>query len=366
MPDLETLLRDVRPVPEPAWAARLDARAAAGFPGPPPRWKAPLIALRDHILALGAVGAVVSAVIALVIVAGVTYDNTGDSEPASGGSTSALNADEAASDAAVQPMAGVEEQSAPPATGSDTTSQAPPKRFASGVPVAPGEDRAVLHNATLTLSTTPGNVETVTDRVIGVVDRLGGFVQSSTVSSRGNTASAELSVKIPAARLEAGLAQLSKLAHVKERSQQAQDMTDQRALLEARVRDARADREGLRARLAKATTDRERSRLRAALDRATRRVTQRTRRVAELNNAVAYATVDLSVVGDRRSGAAPPGGRWTPGDAVGDAVRVLEVTAGVLVIALAVLLPIVAIAALGALMGRLFVRRRRERALEMA
>ena len=40
--------------------------------------------------------------------------------------------------------------------------------------------------------------------------------------------------------------------------------------------------------------------------------------------------------------------------------------AGVLVIALAVLIPVGLIAVLGALAGRIVVRRRRERALEMA
>ena len=32
MPDLEMLLRDVRPAPDPAWTAKLDARVAARFP----------------------------------------------------------------------------------------------------------------------------------------------------------------------------------------------------------------------------------------------------------------------------------------------------------------------------------------------
>ncbi|MCA1481649.1 DUF4349 domain-containing protein, partial [Bradyrhizobium sp. NBAIM08] len=133
-----------------------------------------------------------------------------------------------------------------------------------------------------------------------------------------------LTVKIPSDKLDTGIAQLSKLAHVKARSQQAQDVTDQRDALEASVRDARADRNGLRTRLSKATTDKERSRLRAQLDRASRRVTQRQRQVNELGAAVSFATVDLSIDGDRRGAAAPPEGRWTPGDAAGDALRVLE------------------------------------------
>jgi hypothetical protein len=229
------------------------------------------------------------------------------------------------------------------------------------------DGRSVISSATLTLSTSPDKVNTVSDRAIRVVDGLGGYVQTSEVNSSGNSASATLTVKLPSNKLDTGVAQLSKLAHVKARSQQAQDVTDQRAALEARVRDARADRDGLRLRLSKATTDRDRSRLRAQLDRASRRVTQRQRRVNELGAAVSFATVELSIDGDRRGGAAaPPEGRWTPGDAVGDALRVLEVIAGVLVIALAVLVPVGVIALLGGLAGRILVRHRRERALDIA
>jgi hypothetical protein len=88
--------------------------------------------------------------------------------------------------------------------------------------------------------------------------------------------------------------------------------------------------------------------------------------VAELNNAVSYATIDLTIRGKRSSGAAAanPGDRWTPGDALKDAGRVLEVIAGVLVIGVAILLPIAVLAALAAYANRGLTRRRRERALE--
>ncbi len=68
-----------------------------------------------------------------------------------------------------------------------------------------------------------------------------------------------------------------------------------------------------------------------------------------------------------QSGPATAGSdHWTPGDALHDAGRVLEVIAGVLVIALAILIPIGLIAVVIALLSRVFVRRARERALEMA
>jgi hypothetical protein len=35
--ELGELLREAPPRPDPAWARSLDARAAAGFPRPPPR-----------------------------------------------------------------------------------------------------------------------------------------------------------------------------------------------------------------------------------------------------------------------------------------------------------------------------------------
>ena len=62
MPDLEMLLREVRPAPDPAWAARLDARVAARFPGPAAALEgAAASTLRDHFLAIGAVATVATA-----------------------------------------------------------------------------------------------------------------------------------------------------------------------------------------------------------------------------------------------------------------------------------------------------------------
>jgi hypothetical protein len=362
MPDLETLLRDVRPTPRPEFTGKLDARVAARFPVPVPGWKKKLQALRDHFAALALVTASGAAVLLILVVVVKNVSVGGDdAEYASGGSSAPVTAEATASPEAAADSAGG-------ASGSSTASKraAVPQAGATA-PDAPARDRAVLRNAAITLSTPPDEVESVVDRAIRLVDTLGGYVETSEVSSSGSRASASLTVKIPSAKLDSGLAQISKLAHVKSRSQQAQDVTDQRSALEARVRDARADRNGLRARLAKASTDKERSSLRARLDRASRRVTRAERAVASLGQEVSFATVELTVQGTRRSGAAAvPGDRWTPGDALGDAGRVLEVIAGVLVIALAIALPLAILAVLAGLGNRALTRRRRERALETA
>jgi hypothetical protein len=371
MPDLEMLLREVRPAPAPAFTARLDARVAARFPGPPPRWKAMLAGLRAHFMAFGAVGALGAAIVALVIAA--PSFNTGSDDSANystGGGAAAPAATPAAgsdssSSGSSGASSGAEKDAAPV-----PRSKVPAPTALSAPTTAPGPSapRDVIASASLTLSTTPDQVAAVTDRVIRVIDGLGGFVQSSETSQSGNSASATMVVKIPSGKLDAGLAQLSKLANVKARTQQTQDVTDQKAALEASVRDARADRNGLRARLAKATTDKDRAHLRALLDRASRRVTRAERRVASIGQEVSYATVQLDVEGDRKPGAVPvkPGGKWGPGDALKDAGRVLEVIAGVALIALAILVPVAILVALGAAASRVITRRRRERALEMA
>lgn len=60
------------------------------------------------------------------------------------------------------------------------------------------------------------------------------------------------------------------------------------------------------------------------------------------------------------------GGPWNPGDAAGDALRVLEVALGVLLIALAVALPLALILLPAHFGARATRRRRREHALDPA
>src|SRR5690242_13885553 len=73
MPDLETLLRDVRPVPAPEFAARLDAQVAAGFRRPSKR---PFWRVRHQILAMGGVGLVAGLAAILVIANLGTYTSS--------------------------------------------------------------------------------------------------------------------------------------------------------------------------------------------------------------------------------------------------------------------------------------------------
>src|SRR4051794_25447785 len=172
MPDLEPLLRDVRPAPDPAWAARLDTRVAARFPGPPPRWKA----LRQNFFAFGVAGALASMVIVVLVLGVRSHSDTEKaSMPANANAPSTHSSDSASGAAAPAPTADLPELAA----------------------------RVQRKDASLTLSCTPAQVATVTDRAIRVVDGLDGFVQNSEITSG---AGASLSLKVPSARLQSALA----------------------------------------------------------------------------------------------------------------------------------------------------------------
>ena len=60
MPDLEMLLRDVKPAPDPVWAEQLDQKVAARFPKPAKRrrWRVSFLSVRQQIFAMGGVGLV--------------------------------------------------------------------------------------------------------------------------------------------------------------------------------------------------------------------------------------------------------------------------------------------------------------------
>src|SRR5690242_206075 len=157
MPDLEMLLREVRPVPDPAWATKLDARVAARFPGPPPRWKAPLIVLRDHMLAFGTVATVASLLIVLVIAA-PSLHFSGSSDSDEGGSSAGGTASKSAA--------------SPPAatTAPESLSRTQkPTQFSTDSAAGGAPQSAQRHLKTttsLTLTTTPYQVHSVSDRAI--------------------------------------------------------------------------------------------------------------------------------------------------------------------------------------------------------
>jgi hypothetical protein len=320
-PELAALVRDVRaeaPTMDLGFRARLDERVEHEFAKAPRRRR---FALRPLVPALGVAGCVLAAIVAVALTAG-----GGDStdSASSGGGGAAL--------------------ASPPAAA------------------APARQRRVERSTRLELTTT--DVQEASDGVVRATQAAGGFVQSSQVSTGDGRSTSSFVLRVPTSRLDDALARLSKLGHVKSLQQSADDITGAYDGASGRLAEARAERRGLLRALANATTAEQVTSLRARIADNRRELQRYQRDFNAVRNRANLATVGVDVTGAaRKQVAAPSDGPWTPGDAAHDAVRVLEVSAGVALIALAVLLPLGLVGAAGGLAALTLRRRRREAAL---
>ena len=241
--------------------------------------------------------------------------------------------------------------------------------------------RKVAQNAQLVLSTEPQDVRDVADGVVGVVDRYGGYVVSSNVtsgkapaptpvpldgSSKGASSqqgSGTFELRIPAQHLQAALGDMSKLAHVTSRTEGVKDITRRFDAAKARVHDLNVQRAHLLRQLANAVTITERESLQARLDVVENQLAAARDHYGHVQDRIRMVPVSVEIRGQAGvdSGA---GGAWGIGDAFGDAGRVLTVSAGILLISTAVLVPIGLIGGLAWLTARAVIRKRREDALE--
>ena len=343
--DLALLLRDEKPQPTPAWATNLDRRVEAGFPARPRRERRFWVWTRNAAPGLGLATAVV-----LVIVGGAALPQSGDDEEGGAGGGSVGIA---------MPETGSSDESA--SGGGETLS-----RDSAVQPGDPGSDRRPAReqqrSATLTLAVPRREVDRAAGRVGQVTAELGGFVASSSISSNGG---GDLQLRVPSERLDDAIRRLSDIGRVRELSRRSVDITSSVVSARDRLRDARAERKALLAQLATATTVNETESIRERLDIVAREFSSARRRLARVNNRANFADlwVTLAV---RGAAEADDEGAWTPADAWRDALRVLEVAAGVLLIAASVLLPLALLWLVIWLARRGLARRGRERALDMA
>ncbi|MEZ0293862.1 MAG: DUF4349 domain-containing protein [Solirubrobacteraceae bacterium] len=247
---------------------------------------------------------------------------------------------------------------------STTLSSPVPPPAGDGSPRSDGRDRRrVERSASLTLATKPGDVDAVSARIQDVTRRQGGFVASSSVSSQQG---GDFELRIPTRNLDAAMAALSRLGAVRDRQQRSEDITAQSVSARSRLKDARTERKSLLDQLADADTVTEAGATRARLRLVSNEIEVARAAVRRVDNRANFATVSVALVADSDAGGAAGSGDdgWTPGDAARDALRVLEVAAGVAVIALAVALPLALVAILAGLALRTGRRRRRDHALD--
>jgi hypothetical protein len=337
--ELALLLRDDRPQPRPVWATQLDRRVDAGFPARP-RPRREWVWLRKAAPVV-AIVAIFVPIIALAALTGGNGDDSGSSGAGggSGGSGDASTASTAA------------EQAAP-------AEPLPRDSGASGALSV--RTRKVERNVQMTLAAPRRQIDSVAAQIGDITTDVGGFVARSHVSS---SEGADLQLKVPTRNLNSAVQRISKVAKVRGLSRNSQDITGAYVSARSRLADARAERKSLLKQLASATTLNETESIRARLRDVSREIAVARNSLKRVSNRANFADVSVTLVATR---GAAGGGAWTPGDAFHDALRVLEVIAGVLLIAAAVALPLIIAWLLGWLARRGYARRRRERALDMA
>jgi hypothetical protein len=334
--ELALLLRDERPEPAPAWAARLDRRVEARFPAAPRKrrdWTwfrnvAPAIALLLIILPIGLIAALGSS---------GTDDGGGDAGISSSGGAEAGGGSMAAPEASTDRSGG------------------------SALRADGRRQRAVERSAELTLSAPRRSLDRVASRVPDVAADLGGYVARSSVSSEGG---GDFRLRVPTRQLDEAIQRLSRLGRVRNVSRNSLDITSTVVSRRARLTDARTERESLLRQLAEADTVNETESIRARLAIVSREIAAARNSLRRVRNRASFA--DLSITLVPASGDDQDEGAWTPGDAFDDALRVLEVVAGIAVMALAIVLPLLAVWLLAWLAHRAVTRRRRERSLDVA
>jgi hypothetical protein len=314
--------------PDPGFRASLDARVAGGFPRAKREWPA-------WVRWSPAVAVAAAALVALVVALGSGGPSTMSSSSESGSSGSTAGGSSASADTA-----------------------APESRRSSGT-------RSVERNATLTLRVGRAGVQAAADGIVRATQAAGGYVQSSQIAV-GDSGRADFVLRIPSRRLDDALASLSRLGHVQSLQQSTQDITSSVDATAARLQEARAERRGLLRALAHAAGGNEVTAIRARLRDNRSRLARAEREARATRGRATLSTVSVGVVGARRGTVTPPrdGGPWGAGDALHDAGRVLEVGAGVGLIALAIALLLGIPGALGLLGRRTVRRRRREAALD--
>jgi len=371
--ELALALRETRPRPTDGFGRLLDTRLERGFPGGDPRVRASGPRWWEALLTVPAFGiAAAVLVIAVIVVAGPSGN---DSESGGGGGASGVQETDSGGGGGASEGATAGREPAPEidradrSSGEDSSGATSSLATPSSVPPVPGSPRsdrvnrrAVERSASLTLAARPRDIDAAGLQIQNVARRYGGFVVSSTVDSRSG---GSFELRIPTRNLDEAIAELSRRGSVRELSRTTQDITAETVSARSRLKDARTERKSLLSQLAEAVTPTETEAIRRRLDIVSRDIERARAGVRRVSNRAAFSTVSVTLVADRNAGG--PGtddDQWTPGDAARDALRVLEVAAGVALIVLAIAVPLALLAALGGLAARWSRRRRREHALD--
>lgn len=369
--EIAVALAEVRPAPRPEFAAELDQLVSDGFPCPT-GGRARVAALAARLGGIGggstrrqllAAGASALALIAIttMVVAGTE----------SGSGPIALR-DRTAEQSSPQPS-GVQyteavpqagnESSAASATGGygpDAGDRLSTESLPSSSPLGRSH-RQIERSAEIGLLADPADVAMDSAKVFGAVHDAHGIVLHSTTTA-GRHAGADFDLLIPSTRLGDALAAFSAIDEVRTRHEATTDITAPTVAVGEQLQDSQAKIDGLLAQLATTESESEREALEIELSRERHHAAVLRTHLDQLHRRTDYSRVSVRI--EAGASASGSSGGWGIDNAFHDAGHILGIAAGVTLIALAVLTPLALIALLAWLAHRLWLRTRREHALD--
>jgi hypothetical protein len=224
--------------------------------------------------------------------------------------------------------------------------------------IAPDLDRAQRVSATLTVEVADSDgVSQAAQKALALTESLGGHVVSANVST-GDEGSATLTVRVPVAKVQDAVVQLSALGRIVSQQVTIDDLQATLDTLERRERSVRAQIALVSARLETEDLDATtRARLESRLQTLRSELRQLRRATAATNAEARMSTIQLSIVTPGVLGAVPVPSRLDR--TLDEALNVL-VWESVVALAIAIVVAPFALLLLAMWLGRRFYRRREE------
>ena len=374
--ELSVLVAGERPVIDDQFGRSLDASVGRRFepvpaPGTPRRgW------LRRPALGLAVAGVAAVAVAAVLVVQPGSSSRNGSLALSTHGISGAASS----SPSRAQTATSLSAPSLSARSGKSAASGAlGPSYAANGVaqsvaPTPQSNGRKITQSAQLQLLAANNRVDDVAQEVFNVVGQESGVVERSQVTAAGgNGGFASFSLSVPSANLARTISLLSqqRYARVASSTNSTQDVNGQYLSDVRSLQDARALRTSLLRQLAAATTQTEIDSLTAQIHDAEASISSDEATLRGLQHQINFSSLSVTinagpVIGPVFTPSSGSGSGFTLSRAVHDAGRVLTVAAGVALIALATMLPVALLVALGLWIAHSVRRRRREHALDTA
>ena len=340
------------------------SRAGAFAPHRPGSWS--LVARRRSVVGAAAATVAVAALVAAVVISGSHGSAPVVEAPTSTQRTrvnqlgpSGPSSKKAAESSASSGSAASAKSKGPAASAGAAAAPSIAAPSATGAFSAPGRVQQLA--ASITLASTPQNLQATSDQVAQLTVRDGGYVQSSNVQvQQQGTSEATLALRLPSARLAAALAAIGRLAPVRAENQSLQDITGAYNAARRQLSDAEAEQRALLRALAAASTEAQIDSLHARLAASRAAITRAQSSVKSIAARASTSEVEVSIIGDTRAGTEG----LTLHKGLHDAGQVLLVVVIAILILAAVLVPLALFGAGVAGARRTWRRHQRERALD--